>query len=162
MNSNYTFKRINQTIEIINNLESKSDNYMTMLMNSLLSLIVLPIEELKRDDTKRFFGDRMVKFYKQTGIVPIKFDPQWVNENNKLVNQNRIPKNFFIRLRNSISHQNIEETEIDGVTYITFFNQFKQKGRKEPIVDFIVKVSDKELKKLSLFIGRTYLNCFQK
>ena len=123
MNSNYTFKRINQTIEIINNLDSKNDNYMTMLMNSLLSLIVLPIEELKRDDTKRFFGHRMVNFYKQTGIVPIKFDPQWVNENNKLVNQNRVPKNFFIRLRNSISHQNIEETEIDGVTYITFFNQ---------------------------------------
>ena len=158
MEPNFTIKRIKQTKDLLNNLNPNSDEYLTMLLNSLLSLIILPVEEIKRKPREKTFNIRINDFYKIIGVTPIKFDPiKSVDKNGNIIKRNRTTNNFVIKLRNAIAHQNIKVNEIEGKTYITLFNIFKSNNLKRGIRDFEIKLSLVELRRLSLFIAESYL-----
>lgn len=156
MDNNLIRKQIKETKEIMLQADTSDKLYLPLLINSLLSLVVLPIEELKRKPREKVFGSSFIEFQKTTGVVPILFKPIKDILGGEIFYSNRTPQKFVEKLRNGIAHQCIEIKEFEGTNYIIIYNIFK-KG-KMAIKDFEIKLSSNELKKLALFISNCYLN----
>ena len=148
-------KQIKETKDMIVKTSVNNEFYLTLLINSLLSLIVLPIEELKRKPREKVFGSSFIEFQKNTGVTPIIFKPIKEIENNTVVYHKRTPQKFVEKLRNGIAHQCIEIKEADTFYYVIIYNFYIVK--KKRIRDFEIKLSPVELKKLALFIANCYL-----
>lgn len=163
-------RRIRETREILMDSNSSDSRYFTILLNSLLSLIVLPTEQIKRQKFKKVFPDSFKSFSNTVGITPIIFEPlKKINDDGTVEKENKTVSNFIRKLRNSIAHQNIEF--IDGVdeTWISFYNVVTNdkskvkkyngacKKSKNRLIDFEIKVNAKQLKKLALYIAGKYL-----
>lgn len=156
MNGNLTIKRIKETKTVLEEANTNDEKYLTILLNSLLSLVILPTEELKRKPRQKVFGSNMSTFLKSTGVVPIKFDPIKDYKDKKVVHYNRTPQKFVEKLRNGIAHQCIKINEFEGKSYIVIYNVFDR--NKYKAIDFETKLSVVELKKLALYIANCYLN----
>ena len=85
MDENLIRKQIKETKEIIHRTDASDKLYLSLLINSLLSLVVLPMEELKRKLREKIFGSGFIDFQKVTGVVPIIFKPVKEVTNGKII-----------------------------------------------------------------------------
>lgn len=155
MDNNLIRKQIKETKEIILQADTSDKLYLPLLINSLLSLVVLPIEELKRKPREKIFGSRFIEFQKATGVVPIIFKPIKDVKNRKIIYSNRTPQRFVEKMRNGVAHQCIDIESFENNVYIIIYNVFRK--NKYRIKDFEIKLTASELKKLSLYIANCYL-----
>ena len=65
-----------ETTKVIVEKFSDSDEFSpTMLINSLLSLVILPFEKAKKSNRKKIFPDKYQDLEKKLGILPQVFSP---------------------------------------------------------------------------------------
>ena len=156
MKENEIIRRIKETKKILDNVSPNDEKYVTILLNSLLSLVVLPTESLKKKPCEKIYGTNMVEFYKATGITPVLFNPIKSYQDGETIKSRRTPQVFVTKLRNGIAHQCIEIDSFDNTTYVRIYNVIKLNKNKK--IDFDIRITTTELKKLALYIANCYLN----
>lgn len=170
MKENEVRRRIVETIEILEKANENDSAYFTILLNSLLSLVILPTEQLKKEKGERLLNGKFSDFLKKVSISPIVFSPIKSFPDNKPNYERKTIPCFFKKLRNGIAHQNIEFVDTNGETLIVFFNvassDSKEKAKnskgkcevnKNRVIDFKIKVNASQLKKLALYIAYKYV-----
>lgn len=168
-------KQIQITIKIIERFSDIREYSPTMLINSLLSLVILPFERSKKKNNEKIFkGNYKTEIVKKVGIVPMIFEPIKSCDNEKIEFNNKNIYSFVNKLRNGIAHQNIEVyISSENVTMITIYNKFycgqckkcmkKTCEERKPyfsnkgMIDFKIIVTVHELQKLALYIANSYL-----
>ena len=151
-----------------------------MLYNSLVALIVLPVEEAKRQGTKRkknpLYTKTLSDLQKDCSFSLELFEPidHFDKDRGCLLFSNRTIYSFMRKLRNAIAHQNVRFDSKGGISRISFFNVYRPRGLsqemlssqlsqrklklvKHSIEDFRISVSFEELRDLSTWIGSEYL-----
>lgn len=163
-------RRITETIDILENADPEDSKYFTILLNSLLSLIVLPTEELKKEKGKKLLSGKYSEFLKSVNITPLVFNPIKTFDGDEPKYEKKTVNSFFRKLRNGIAHQNIEFVDADDEALIVFYNVAssgsKEKAQKcngkcevnrNKVIDFKIKVNASQLKKLALYIAYKYV-----
>ena len=159
-----------------------------LLYNSLIALIVLPVEQAKRSGTggeenplfKKSLSDlRKACQFDLTVFEPIK----WLDRDGDLSFGKKDIYRFMTKLRNSIAHQNIFFDEDEQLNHrITFFNRFgvsEEKAAKlsanshkelngrglrlknSHIEDFRITLTFEQLRTLANWIGEEYLRAME-
>ncbi|WP_251614896.1 HEPN family nuclease [Senimuribacter intestinalis] len=171
--------QIKTTVEIVKQFSNTSEFSPTMLLNSLLSLVILPYEEIKRKGRGRLFSGRIIELNKKFGFSPEIFQPiQSCNGNAPVYKTRKDIYAYVGKLRNAIAHQNLrvivgDKREIE----IVIFNRFKgskcskcqtkgctEKGlkySKKGIIDFQIRITIKQLQNLALYIANSYLKSIE-
>lgn len=143
-----------------------------MLINSLLSLVILPYERAKESGGGRIFPGKYPDLIRKIGISPQIFTPILSCSNGDVVyNRKTIYTNKF---RNGIAHQNLE-ISVDNYKhiYIVISNKFSCKScrkcktkkcslkglqrRGNTVTDFQIQVTVEELQKIALYIADAYI-----
>lgn len=166
-----------ETTKVIVEKFSDSDEFSpTMLINSLLSLVILPFEKAKKSNRKKIFPDKYQDLEKKLGILPQVFSPIKSCKNGEIEYSNKTIYSFVDKFRNGIAHQNLLiEVNEDRVIYIVIFNKYpcnskckvnkcKEKGLNKLdrcVVDFKIKITVKELQKIALYIADSYLKAIK-
>lgn len=151
MEKNLVINQIKSTMQLISSIDQDDDLYLPNLLNCLLSLVVLPVEDLKKKPREKIFGSSFKEFQKKTGIDPLLFNPIKCVNKGRIEYNRRTPQKFVEKLRNGIAHQNISIKEFEGNQYIIIYNKFNK------IKDFEIKITPRQLKRLAVFIGNSYL-----
>lgn len=171
---------IKTTQQILEDL-GKNNIYMpTLLINSLLSMIVLPHEKAKMKNHEKIFGLPFSTFEKQMGITPILFVPIKCCDNEKVSFTYKTTHTFINKLRNGIAHQNIAVSIVNDKDFnITIKNKFqcrhcdkcknpvcKEKGAKlvkgGGVIDFEITVNVAQLTRLANYFANAYMNAIEK
>lgn len=170
---------IKTTQQILIDLKDMGEYTPTLLLNSLLSMIVLPYEKAKNSNSKFLSDDKFNVFENQLGISPTLFQPISNCKNCKVSYNQKSVKVFVNKLRNGIAHQNITITiQGDKDFSITIKNKYqsrdcnkcanptcKEKGLKREnggVIDFEVTVTVNQLRKLAEYISNAYLKAIQQ
>lgn len=131
----------------------------TLLLNCLLGLIVLPSEHYNRRK-KTFFSIEIKKIPELNGLLNNGIFNPTKRKNNEWVKDKHTFKNFIKKVRNAVSHQQIECVGNNGkwesVT-LRDINSFNQNN-----IELEVTWTTKELKKFALFVADSYLNEIEK
>ena len=166
---------INKTLELLEYDYIDKFTETTVILNSMLSLIIMPYETNKKSGGRVYegkindiFGGIDIKY---DCFAPLKFDKKGVYVGNKTI------KTFVNKLRNGLAHQNIN-TSVDenGNTVFTIYNIFgctrkfelsnevKDKViiNKSNIIDFMITVSPSALKSIAEYIAKSYTNYYMK
>ena len=171
---NYLVRQIEISRQIINEYTGNDDYSMTMILNSLLSLIVLPVEQIKKKNKVRFFSGSMNEINNKLGFSPVLFQPIKCCDGQKIKYEKRDIYAYIRKLRNGVAHQNITVNENDnGTTIITFYNYYtcrncnkcklllcKNKGltrQYSKVVDYKISVSLSQLRRLARYISDSYI-----
>lgn len=177
-NNDFYIKQIKATIRLIENDEGNNDDKIALLLNSLLSLVVLPYEKAKKKNKKRIFaGSFNEKVVKGIGIIPLVFSP--IKKCNKYSPQfsKKEITTFINKLRNGIAHQNITIHYVEDELHFLIANEFScsecksckekmcakhgVKKQKNKVQDFAIDVTAKQLRKTALYIARSYLTAIE-
>lgn len=155
----YDRELIRRTIEL--NEKYKGIYNITLLMNSLLSLIVLPNEKrsyrniqfLKNEITNI---QEIQSIISQAGFVfDSGFKRRTINGTKTNVPNPRDLENLLRRIRNGISHQRIEPiSDINNKWVAVIIEDYSG----DNICGLRIHFTIKELKKFALFIGNSYLS----
>ena len=172
--SEFFIEQIKTTKKIIHTF-SKTDEFSpTMLINSLLSLVVLPFESAKVTNGEKIFPGGYKDLEKKLSFSPVIFQPIKSCDENNITYSNKTIYSYINKFRNGIAHQNLNVlVDEDKVIYITIYNKYtntkckkcKQKTclekglqyNKSGIVDFKITVTVSQLQKLALYIADSYL-----
>ncbi len=148
---------IDRTKKIIENYEG--DYNVTLLLNCLLGLIVLPSEFYKRKSMK-FFEDDINNYpVLRNLIVGLYFQPT-KRRKKGFVDDDKTLKNFIKKIRNGISHQQIwSEGTKDKWTRVIIrdFNVYNNDN-----LELEVKWTIKQLRTFALFIANSYSDEIRK
>ena len=145
-----------------------------MLINSLLSLVVLPFECAKKTDGKKIFPGHFTDLEKKIGVTPQIFVPIKSCSDGKVSYNYKTIYAFVNKFRNGIAHQNLAvDVDEQRHIHITVVNKFscnncknckvkscEEKGLKKQgnsVVDFQIRVTVSELQKVALYIADAYL-----
>lgn len=170
--------QIKTTKEIINKFSDTKEFSPTMLINSLLSLVVLPFESAKKANGEKVFPGTYKDLEKKLGFNPVVFQPIKKCDGNKTEYANKTIYAYINKFRNGIAHQNLTvSVNEERVIFITVYNKFKcsncskckskvctEKGlqyTRSGIVDFRITVTVKQLQKLALYISDSYLRAIE-
>lgn len=170
---------IRTTQQILIDLEDMGEYTPTLLLNSLLSMIVLPYEKAKSNGTDKVFTGRFSTLKTQLGIEPTLFEPIKKCNNCQVKYNNKVISIFINKLRNGIAHQNIAVRIIDDKEFeITIKNKYsnngcngcpnpvcKQKGLKREnggVIDFEITVTVEQLRSLADYIAESYLRAIEQ
>lgn len=140
----YDTELVRRTIELIDSYKGKYD--ITLLMNALLSLIILPNESNKRRKLK-YFDENIYEINDIRFVISspmFTFDPQ---------DGKYLFKNLLRRVRNGIAHQRIETISKDG----KWTGVIIQDLNKDETVGLHMELSIEELKIFANFIANRYL-----
>lgn len=168
---------IKTTKQILTDLAQNHVYMPTLLINSLLSMIVLPYEKAKSNGDK-IFKDKFSVFETRMGITTTLFHPIKSCEGNKVTYNYKTTKIFINKLRNGIAHQNITVSIIDDKDFnITIKNKYQNKscnkcinpdckktGLKREnggVIDFEITVNKKQLNKLANYISNSYIKAIE-
>lgn len=174
----FYIEQIKTTKKIIETFSDTDEFSPTMLINSLLSLVILPFEKAKEKDGKRIFTGSYTRFKKEIRISPSVFTPIKSCSEEKPCLENKSIYSYVRKFRNGIAHQNLEVfVKEDKVIYIKIYNIYpcgvkcsgksfcpdkkelsiyKNKGFKG-VIDFEITLTVPELQKLALYIANSYL-----
>ena len=148
-NGPFDLELITRTKELISTYKGRYFN--TLLMNSLLSLIVLPQQYNSRQRNLTFMNEELA-LIKQLDFIlnspNFHFDPRGYK--NDL-------KNLLNRIRNGIAHQHIQvigKNHKWDTIIIEDINKYGQVGLH-------LELSIKELKTLAFYIGDEYISAVQ-
>ena len=172
---NFFVSQINTTKEIIKQFSNSKEFSPTMLINSLLSLVVLPFEQAKKANGDKIFPGKYKDLEKKLGFSPVIFQPIKCCDGKEIKYHNKTIYSYINKFRNGIAHQNLivnvnEKREIS----ITIYNKFNCKNcnkckskkctakglqySKSGIVDFKIAVTVNQLQKIALYVADSYLN----
>lgn len=135
-----------------------------LLYNSLIALIVLPVEQAKRSGTSGeknpLFKKSLSDLRKACQFDLTVFEPiQGFDSNGSLKFQRKSIYCFMTKLRNSIAHQNIAFDEDGQLNHsITFFNRFGVSEKKAAKLSIS---SQKELSEKGLHLKNGYIEDFR-
>ena len=166
--------QIETTKQIIKKFSTTDEFSPTMLINSLLSLVVLPFECAKKTDGNKIFPGRFADLVKKIGIAPQIFVPIKNCIDGDVSYNNKTIYAFVNKFRNGIAHQNLAvDVDEQRHIHITVVNKFscnncknckvkscEEKGLKKQgnsVVDFQIRVTVSELQKVALYIADAYL-----
>ena len=154
---------------------SKTDEFSpTMLINSLLSLVILPYECAKKKDGGRIFPGKFTDLTSKLSVLPSVFVPIKSCLDGRPEYSNRTIYAFVNKFRNGIAHQNLTvDVDDQRQIHITVVNKFscnnckkcknkccEEKGLKKlgkSVIDFEIRVTVEELQKIALYIADSYL-----
>lgn len=176
--------QIEETLETNEILDLSSLQHRIMLYNSLVALIILPVEEMKKRGTKGetnpLYSTSLSNLRKQCHFSLELFEPiERISSSKGEVKFNRKNLYAFMRkLRNAIAHQNVRFIEQDGTASIVLFNIYPQSAKQAKVVadqlekrgltpkgngveDFRIKMTFEELRTLGNWIGSEYLRALQ-
>lgn len=175
---NFYIEQIKTTKRIINEFSNSKEFSSTMLINSLLSLVVLPCEKAKKNDGNRIFSGTYKDLEKRVGSSPTIFVPIKSCKDGKPKFENKTIYSYIRKFRNGIAHQNLEvNVDPDRNIRIKIYNKFscndckkckgtlcKEKGlvkKSDSVIDFQMNLTVKQLQKLSLYIADSYLKSIE-
>ncbi len=167
-------EQIRTTEQIIKRFSKTNEFSPTMLINSLLSLVVLPFECAKKTDGNRIFPGHFTDLVKKTGIQPQIFIPIKSCNDKGLTYSNKTIYAFVNKFRNGVAHQNLEvRVDEQKNVRIIITNKFSCKNcskckerpclkkgvqrRGNSIIDFQINVTVEQLQKIALYIADAYL-----
>ena len=170
---------IKTTQQMITDLGNKGVYMPTLLINSLLSMIVLPHEKAKTKNKEKVFTEKYSVFEQRMGITPTIFQPIKSCENGKIQYNNKVTSIFINKLRNGIAHQNITVSITDDTDFmITIKNKYrgrdcnkcpnpicKDKGLKREnsgVIDFEITVNVAKLNRLANYIANAYIKAIEQ
>lgn len=177
--ADFYITQIKTTIAIIEKF-SKTDEFSpTMLINSLLSLVVLPFESAKRRNREKIFPGEFKELSKKLGFSPVVFNPIKSCDEINPKYANRTIYAYINKFRNGIAHQNLSVAVAeDKSVHITIYNRYEnpkckrckskkcaEKGLQYSsggIVDFKITVTVNQLQKLALYIANSYLKAIEE
>ncbi len=174
---NFYIEQIKTTKKIIKEFSNNKEFSPTMLLNSLLSLVILPYEDAKKRDRSKIFDGKLLDLEKKLGITPVIFLPI-KSCGDKVEYNNRTVKLFVNKFRNGIAHQNLEVTVGENrEVRITIYNKYScpackkctkkictEKGltyQNGSVIDFKITVSVTQLQHLALYIADSYLKAIE-
>ena len=133
---------IERTLEILENLSSKTEYEVTLLLNCLLALVTLPIEREKESDLVEFqrICNRKLKELKNPELY---------------IGKKLSRKYFFRNIRNSIAHLYIDPKPNTNGKYIdgVILRNYTDSGN----CNFLISISVENLKKFAVFVAEEYL-----
>lgn len=173
----FFISQITTTKGIIKRFSNTAEFSPTMLLNSLLSLVVIPYERAKKGNGERIFSGKLDDLSKRLPISPTVFQPIKSCSGDKVIYGNRTIYSFVNKFRNGIAHQNLSvDVDEKREVHITICNKFscseckkcarkktrkcEEKGLKREngtVIDFEIRVTVNELQKLALYIADCYL-----
>lgn len=176
--SNFYIDQIKTTKQIINRFSNTEEFSPTMLINSLLSLVVLPYESAKIKNGEKIFPGGYKDLEKKLGFSPVIFNPIKSCDGEEVKYGNKTIYSYINKFRNGIAHQNLSvSVDENRVIYVTIYNKFtspKCKGCKSKrctekglqyakcgIVDFKITVTVQQLQKVALYIADSYLKAME-
>ena len=176
--SEFFIEQIKTTKTIIQTFSKTAKFSPTMLINSLLSLVVLPFESAKATNGEKIFPGGYKDLEKKLGFSPVIFQPIKSCDGNNVIYSNKTIYSYINKFRNGIAHQNLSVfVDEEKVVYITIYNKYTnvkcqkckikncvQKGlqySKSGIVDFKITVTVPQLQKLALYIADSYLKAIE-
>ena len=177
MEQAFFISQIETTKEIIRKYSNTDEFSPTMLLNSLLSLVIIPYERAKKSKGERIFPGKLDDLSKRLPISPTVFQPIKSCSGDKVTYGNKTIYSFVNKFRNGIAHQNLlVDVDEKREVHITICNKFscsecthcaKKKARKcgekglkrenGAVIDFEIRVTVNELQKLALYIADCYL-----
>lgn len=174
----FYIEQIQTTKKIIKEFSDSKEFSPTMLINSLLSLVVLPLEKAKKKNGKKVFSGTYKELEKNIGFLPTVFMPIKYCKNEQPEFENKTIYSFIRKFRNGIAHQNLDVSVNENRSVIIkIYNKFscsnckkckskacKNKGlnlNSNSVVDFEINVTVKQLQKLAEYIANSYLNSIQ-
>ena len=169
---------IKTTQQILADLGNNGIYMPTLLINSLLSLIVLPNEKAKAKGKEKIFSGSFSVFEKSMGITPTLFQPIKSCESNNVTYHYKTTSIFINKLRNGIAHQNVSVSIVSDREFrITIKNKFegrncnkcsdpscKLKGVKREnggVIDFEITVDVAQLNRLANYIANAYMKAIE-
>lgn len=164
---------IKTTQQILIDLKDMGEYSPTLLLNSLLTMVVLPYEKAKNKDKEKIFKLKFKDFETRMGISPTLFQPIKNCENCNVTYNNKTTGIFINKMRNGIAHQNISVSICGDRDFrITIKNKYqsrncnkcqnpicKDKGLKREnggIVDFEITLTVEQLRRLADYIANSY------
>ena len=156
-----------------------------LLYNSLVALVVLPVEDLKKSGTEtevnRLYSVSLSSLRKRCSFSLELFEPisHFDKGRGELMFNKKDMYTFMRKLRNAIAHQNVRFIEEGATGQIVFFNvfplsakrstgaekeQLEKRGLKRiktGIEDFRIRMTFEEMRDLSSWIGSEYLRVLQ-
>ena len=174
----FYIEQIKTTKRIIDEFSNNKDFSPTMLLNSLLSLVVLPFEKAKTNNGDKIFKGKFNELMRRFGIHPVIFLPIKLCED-KLKCGNRTIYAFVNKLRNGIAHQNLKvSVDENRNVWITIYNKYSGRNCRKcthksctdkgltyssfGIIDFEIKVSVTQLQKIAIYIADSYLKSIEE
>jgi hypothetical protein len=152
-NETFDIQFIERTKKIIENY--KGTYNITLLLNCLLGLIVLPSEFYKRK-SRNFFDVEIDKIQELDELtVNIYFKPTKRKRDNTWVEDKKSLKNLIKKVRNGVSHQQIECVDDNGLwdrVIIRDFNLYNNNN-----LELEISWTPKQLKIFALFVADSYL-----
>lgn len=174
----FCIKQIEITKRIINKFSDASEFSPTMLLNSLLSLVVLPFEDAKKRDGRRIFKGGIKGLLNTFGCVSLTFQPIKRCTAGKPEFERRDIYSFIRKFRNGIAHQNLTVfVDQNKEVFICIYNKYscadckkckekkcKEKGLKisgAGVKDFEICVTVPQLQRIALYIADSYLRAIK-
>lgn len=174
----FYISQIETTKIIIKKFSTTKEFSPAMLLNSLLSLVVLPFENAKKKDTERVFPGKFQDMLHSIAITPVCFSPIKGCSKGDVEYQNKTTYAFINKFRNGIAHQNLTvNVDESKMIHIIIYNKFtcqscksckskkcEEKGLKKlgnGVIDFQINVTVNELQKLALYIADAYLKAIK-
>jgi hypothetical protein len=152
-NETFDIQFIERTKKIIENYEGTYN--ITLLLNCLLGLIVLPSEFYKRK-SRNFLDIEIDKIQEIQDLTEnILFNPTKRKRNNTWVEDKKSLKNLIKKVRNGVSHQQIECVDENGRwdrVIIRDFNTYNNDN-----LELEVSWTPNQLKMFALFVADSYL-----
>ena len=170
----FYISQIETTKRIIKTFSETTEFSPAMLINSLLSLVILPYERAKESGGGRIFPGKYPDLIRKFGISPQIFTPIQSCSNGDVVYNRKTIYTFVNKFRNGIAHQNLE-ISVDNYKhiYIVISNKFSCKScrkcktkkcslkglqrRGNTVTDFQIQVTVEELQKIALYIADAYI-----
>lgn len=176
--------QIKETLYTNDLLDLSSLTHRILLYNSLISLVVLPVEEIKKSGTarekNRIYQGSLSALQEKCNFTIELFEPiSGFDAKSHLLKFNKKDMYSFMRkLRNAVAHQNVHFYEENEHTQITFSNMYastaqpsdeikeqltkrKLELKGKNVEDFRISISFEGLKKLADWIGSEYLRTLE-
>lgn len=145
---------VDRTIEIIDKLSKKTDYEVTLLINCLFGLIVIPTE-VDYAEYHANYEEDFVNFCIE------KLNQYRPSIQQKIPDDLNIPaERLLVRcMKNALSHLNIETTSEDGkISAVKFKDRLDKRSEFHTEIEFTVD----DLKQFALDMARHYSNIIQK
>jgi len=156
-NEYFDIEFIDRTINIMCSYRGKYN--ITLLLNCLLGLIILPSEFYNRKSGRFFAADISDIFEIQEMLNGIVFNPTKNTKNGWIPDKHNL-RNLLKKIRNGVSHQQIECEEINGKWNKVVIRDFNMRNNNN--LELEIHWTPKQLKKFAIFVANKYKSEIEK
>lgn len=138
---------VNRTIKLLKRKDDEKDLEVTLLLNCMLGMVVLPIERYKNDKEKVIINNYMIKCVKklkQLAGQTFKTDPE-----------NESETKIFCNIRNSIAHLNVTMSSYKGQIEKVTLKNYKTGNKRKETLSYTLSIDN--LREFAIYIAEEYL-----